>query len=372
MTLHYPLDPDSGAAGVTLTLAEHLRRLGHEVSVRGSERLPRSMGRRARYAAFPAYASAMAAAALRGGVDVIDASTGDLALLPRRLVSSASGAVLTRSHGLEHLETFAARRAAANGEIPPIPAWSLYYGKGRLGMVTRTLRVADGALLLNAAEREWVVEKLGVAHDRAYTIRNGVASAALVSPRPVEHIASPGVAVMGPVVWRKGGPETGAALATLLRGSPDLRAVWMGAPEAEVRGLLGPELAGRVRAVPRFRQDEVPALLAGHQVLIFLSRFEGLPGSVLEAMACGLAVVGADIPGVRDIMAGGRPPCGTLVPPGDARAAASAGAALFADSRTLYERRLAAWERAKSYGWDSVAREMVDVYRRILRRKLSR
>jgi glycosyltransferase involved in cell wall biosynthesis len=59
------------------------------------------------------------------------------------------------------------------------------------------------------------------------------------------------------------------------------------------------------------------------------SRKEGLPLSILEAMAAGLAVVATDVPGHRDVVVPGE--TGLLVPPEDPAALAEAVAALLLD-----------------------------------------
>jgi starch synthase len=68
-------------------------------------------------------------------------------------------------------------------------------------------------------------------------------------------------------------------------------------------------------------------ILSAADVYVFPSRHEGLPVAPLEAMACGLPVVGADASGVADVVGD----AGVVVPRGDAHALARELRALIAD-----------------------------------------
>jgi glycosyltransferase involved in cell wall biosynthesis len=48
-------------------------------------------------------------------------------------------------------------------------------------------------------------------------------------------------------------------------------------------------------------RKDVPTLLAAADLMIFPSRWEGLPGAVIEARISGLPVVASDLPGVHEI-----------------------------------------------------------------------
>lgn len=76
------------------------------------------------------------------------------------------------------------------------------------------------------------------------------------------------------------------------------------------------------------RQD-VPALLKAADVFLFCSRTEGLPNSLLEAMAAGLPIVATDAPGCRDVVRHGFN--GLLAPVRDIPAIAGAVERLLAD-----------------------------------------
>lgn len=103
-------------------------------------------------------------------------------------------------------------------------------------------------------------------------------------------------------------------------------------------------VAHRVRFLGH-RQD-VPALLAIADLFVLPSLYEGLPLSVLEAMAVGVPVVATAIGGTDEIVRDGE--TGTLVPPSDAPALAAAIRATLAgrpraermakDARALVER----------------------------------
>jgi len=69
-------------------------------------------------------------------------------------------------------------------------------------------------------------------------------------------------------------------------------------------------LGDRVRLLRQ--RGDIPALLKAADLFLFCSRTEGLPNSLLEAMAAGLPIVATDVPGSRDLIETGR--TGLLVP----------------------------------------------------------
>jgi len=79
------------------------------------------------------------------------------------------------------------------------------------------------------------------------------------------------------------------------------------------------ELADKVHFLG-YRKD-IPALLKASTALMLLSEREGLPRSILEAMAVGTPVIGTRIRGISDLLADG---AGYLVPVGDIDAIALA------------------------------------------------
>jgi len=94
------------------------------------------------------------------------------------------------------------------------------------------------------------------------------------------------------------GPETFAELSVRMRlDAEDVRFVWVGAGDPHREAMLravGVEVTGWLP------QDEVRARLAGATTYVQTSRWEGLPLSVLQAMAVGLPCLVLDAVGNRD------------------------------------------------------------------------
>lgn len=90
-------------------------------------------------------------------------------------------------------------------------------------------------------------------------------------------------------------------------------------------------------------RDDVERVLRAADLFVLPSHREGLPRSVIEALASGLPVVATDIPGCRELVDGG---LGRLVPVGAPHALAEAIGALIADRSALLQMGSAARQRA--------------------------
>jgi glycosyltransferase involved in cell wall biosynthesis len=119
-------------------------------------------------------------------------------------------------------------------------------------------------------------------------------------------------------------------------------------------------VADRVRLLGRLR--DVRPLLHASTVFVMPSLREGLPRSVMEAMAMGVPVIGTDIRGTRDLLANG---AGRLVPPrsvAELRHALELLLGSEACRRDMTERGL---ERIKEYALESVTERYLEIYERL-------
>jgi glycosyltransferase involved in cell wall biosynthesis len=125
-------------------------------------------------------------------------------------------------------------------------------------------------------------------------------------------------------------------------------------------------LAGHVRLAGERR--DVPELLAGADVFALPSASEGMPVSVLEAMAAGLPVVASRVGGVPEQVADGE--TGLLVRPGDPHDLAAALARLLGDEDLRH--RLGAAGRARAeqaFDLEPFRRAHLELYSRELARR---
>jgi glycosyltransferase involved in cell wall biosynthesis len=186
-----------------------------------------------------------------------------------------------------------------------------------------------GEARLGARARYEVVAN-GVALDELSPEREGRRPAALAALDERAVV----VGMAGSLSRDKGVDVLLRACLRLFRRMPDLHLVLLGRGEppferALVRRAAASGFGDRLH-LPGY-QPHLGAILPHLSVFVLPSRFEGLPLSLCEAMACGVPCIASDIPGCREVARGGGV---VLVPFGDAGALAEAIADLAASPAT--------------------------------------
>jgi glycosyltransferase involved in cell wall biosynthesis len=176
------------------------------------------------------------------------------------------------------------------------------------------------------------------------------------------------------LVERKGVGNVVEALAEL----PDTELVVAGGPPAEeldgdpeYRRLIalaeGVGVSDRVRFTGRLERGDVPPLLRSADVVACVPWYEPFGIVPLEAMACGVPVVGSAVGGLLDTVVDDV--TGVHVPPRRPDRIAAALRELLPDAERRARLGRAGAERARSrYGWGRVADGVLSVYRDVLAR----
>ncbi|MCL6618298.1 MAG: glycosyltransferase family 4 protein [Thermomonas hydrothermalis] len=147
----------------------------------------------------------------------------------------------------------------------------------------------------------------------------------------------------------------------LLAGDPDPGNP-AAVPEAEVHGWVNQGLLQWLGHV-----DDMPALFRSVDIVSLPSYREGLPKSLIEAGACGCALIATQVPGCQDVICHGVD--GLLVPPRDGVALADAIERLVQDGQLRARLAVAAREKALAlFDERIVIARTLDVYHELLGR----
>lgn len=235
-----------------------------------------------------------------------------------------------------------------------------------------SLRHSDHVVVPSEEDRDYLLHALDIPPDRVSRVDNG-ASHVPASHLPVKVPSSANrsgaLAVLFFASWidRKGTPELIAATSSLAAQGVPFRLTVAGGnvPAEEVASSFPPQVRHRVTIRSRVSRDEIPGLLADHDLLVSPSWFEGMPLTVLEAAAAGLALVLSDISGHRQILRaadGEDGPSALVVPCHDPKAVAEAISRLSKDPELLVQLQRRARAIAEQLTWEHAARQLETAY----------
>jgi glycosyltransferase involved in cell wall biosynthesis len=230
-----------------------------------------------------------------------------------------------------------------------------------------TLRWPDVVVVLARAELE--AYRHFVPEQTIALLPNGIdCGAYLRYSRPAVDPQAPlRLAYIGRVAPAKGLGETIEALHMLQKRGIRTRFMIGGSgPEESVLRLRIKELQLEgVEFLGPVHGDEKARLLSQTDVLLLPSYSEGLPYALLEGMAAGAVPVATPVGAIPDVVIDGLH--GTLVPPRDAGAIASALARLAGDRSSLTRMSAACRKRiASGYSIDRLAAELGELYQELV------
>jgi glycosyltransferase involved in cell wall biosynthesis len=174
------------------------------------------------------------------------------------------------------------------------------------------------------------------------------------------------------MLWEKGVREFVEAAQELHRRGSSVRMVLVGAPDPDNPGCI-PERQLREWAESGNvewwgQQTEMPDVLHRSHLVCLPSYREGLPKVLLEAGACGRAIVTTDAPGCSYVVRHGEN--GLLIPIKDPRALVDAIQSLILDRVRRLQMGVAGRERTvKEFSEGMIARQTLDVYAELLNGK---
>lgn len=204
-------------------------------------------------------------------------------------------------------------------------------------LIRRTYGQADAIVAVSDGVAQDLAECAGIPRERITTVYNPVVTPELIrkAAEPLEHPwfedgAPPVLLGVGALIAQKDFPTLIRAFARV-RGRRPCRLMILGqgktpedtaAAQTALRALAAALGVAQDLELPGFVDNPFKYLAHG-SLFVLSSRFEGLPGVLIQALACGCPSVSTDCPhGPAEILDGGR--YGPLVPVGDDAALADA------------------------------------------------
>jgi len=253
--------------------------------------------------------------------------------------------------------------AFAHDAIGYTPAFRWYYR----WMIPRVIGRADAVIAVSHAERDRIAALYPSAAGKITVVHHGLDRAF----GPVGGRAErPYVLFVGSLSAGKS-PETAMAALGRIAGSVPHRFALAGAtggPFLELAaglraaaGGLSPERVDFLGSITDTAR--LVRVYSRADALVLPSRYESFGLPVLEAMACGTAVIASDLPALREVAG----PAAVYVRPGDVDGWAAAMRSVLGDPARRADLRQRGLERAKAFGWRQCAQRTLAVLERAAR-----
>ena len=376
LTIHEAFLPNSGSAGSTFRLGEEYERLGHKVSFFSLDDMPK-LQRQAKRFIFPEFVAAhIAKLYKKKAIDVVDGAPGDNWIwgTVSRCLGSQRPVVVTRSHGLQHLEHLWCLDEASQRRLQLSWYYHIYRGGFLLWEIANSFRQADLSFFLNQKEADYACRNFQIAPDKIRVFPNGIPDAFMSLPLPPlskDTDITIRIAHIGTYIQRKGIEYSVPALTTILKKYPNVEVTFLGtgfceleAPEQLVYQDFDSGLHPRIKVIPFYKHETLPSLLKDHHILLFPSLAEGFGKALIEAMACGLAPITTNADGPMEIV---RENHDALVVPKRNSIAIENAIEQLIENRDLFEAiRRNAYETAQRYSWRSTAERRLEEYQKVL------
>jgi sugar transferase (PEP-CTERM/EpsH1 system associated) len=257
---------------------------------------------------------------------------------------------------------------------------NVHIGKGWREVINRwTAPVADHLIAVCELARQVEIERTGVSPEHVTTIYNGVDAEQYSAANPqaraqirqIFGIAADALLVgaVGRLHRQKGFRDLLAAFVEVREQIPAARLLLVG------DGELRDELENQARSsglsngvVFAGIRSDIPRTLAGLDLFVLPSLWEGMPNAVLEAMATGLPVVSTAVGGTPEIIVDGV--TGFLVPPRNPSALAGAITTLLQDAHLRRKMGQAGRRRTEQhFSLGETARQTQALYQTLLQEK---
>jgi glycosyltransferase involved in cell wall biosynthesis len=227
-------------------------------------------------------------------------------------------------------------------------------------------RASDRIIAVSRAVKEHAVTELGAKPDKVTVVPNGIDLCEFKPNDGTDSSSMTRVVFVGRLVYSKGMQFVVEAAPSVLSDHPNTEFIIVG--DGPYRGHLI-EMTRKLGMDHVFKflgiVPSVADVLRGGDIYVRPSLMEGMPLTVLEAMACGLPVVASNVAGTPEVLTNGE--TGILVEPGNVEQLAKAINRLLDDRK--YARRIGDSARRfvkQHYSWERTVQLTLRVYEELM------
>lgn len=231
-----------------------------------------------------------------------------------------------------------------------------------------TFRIADRIICYTDIEKK-NIEKLGIDPDKISVIHNGV-DTTLFAPKPFGKFPDrKQILWVGRYVPGKGLEYLVEAFYQVREKIPTAHLVLVGEGPEQLKiedMIKDKNLTRSVTRISHLDNATLPEIYNQSDVFVLPSLMEGVPRTLLEAMACGIPSVITDLPHLREIVDG----AGFMVPPKDPRALSDAILTILNDAD--FAEKMSQTGRSKiekEYSWDDTVKKTLALYESVIQHK---
>ena len=225
-----------------------------------------------------------------------------------------------------------------------------------------TFRSADRIICYTPEEKAALI-RIGIDPEKISIIHNGINTSTFSGS--CDH-ASREILWIGRFTPGKGVEYLIEGFEIFLKEHPDFRLLMIGKGPGkdEINKMIQEMgLSGNIKIKDFVPNSDLPEVYQNSRLFVLPSLHEGVPRTILEAMASGLPIVCTELPQLVDIVNG----CGLMVPVKDSDALAGALSRVVSDK--ILADKLGRCGRArveKNFSWDDTVRQTLALYEEIL------
>lgn len=243
-----------------------------------------------------------------------------------------------------------------------------------LTLAGKRLRRVERIITISECSKRDLCARLGIEQNRISVVYGGCdphikpidPKAARVVLQSRYHLESPFLFYVGGADFRKNLSRLAVAFASLIRLGYKGKLVLAGEtflwdfPEVrELKRSIDSEGISRHILMPGFVPDtDLAAFYAACDLFVFPSQYEGFGLPVLEAMTCGAAIAAGKVSAIPEVAGD----AAFYFDPNSTDSMVEAIWEALSHPEEVERKRAAGLERAKSFGWDRAAQQILDLY----------